>query len=144
MSPVHSHIKASEPGNALTAALQFLHLTAAAVWVGGLVVLGSIAAGLRRAGATPDVMRAMARSYGRVAWPAMVVAVITGLWSADRLSTDLASGAGLAKLSLVAAATALAGLHQATARRSSPAVRGALQAGILAVSLGIVAAAVAL
>jgi hypothetical protein len=128
----------------LTSVLQFIHLTAAAVWVGGLVVLGSIAAGLRRAGAAPEVMRVMARSYGRVAWSAMAGAVITGLWSAERLSTDLASGAGIAKLSLVGAATALAGIHQATARLSSPAVRGALQAAILAVSFGIVAAAVAL
>ena len=128
----------------MTAALQFLHLAAAAVWVGGLVVLGAIAAGLRRAGASPDLMRAMARSYGRVAWPAMAIAVVTGLWNAGRLSTDLSSGAGVTKLSLVAAAVALAGFHQATARRSSAAVRGALQAGILVVSLGIVAAAVAL
>jgi len=125
-------------------ALRFVHLLSMSVWVGGLVVLGSIAAGLRRAGAGPDQMRAMARGYGRVAWPAMVLAVITGFWQAERLDVDMGRAAMVAKLALVVAAVGLAGIHQLTARRSSPAVRGLVQGGILLLSLGILAAAVAL
>ncbi len=124
-------------------ALRFAHLVSMSVWVGGLVVLGSIAARLRRSGAGPEQMRAMARGYGRVAWPAMVLAVITGFWQADRLGVDMGRAALVVKLLLVFLAVALAGLHQATARRSSAAVRGVLQGVILLVSLGVVAAAVA-
>jgi hypothetical protein len=47
------------------------------------------------------------------------------------------------KLALVFLAVALAGLHQLTARHTTPAMRGMLQAMILLVSLGVVGAAVA-
>jgi len=124
--------------------IRFFHLLAASVWIGGLFVLGSIAANLRRSGAGPDQMRAMARGYGRLAWPTLVISVVTGFWQADRLATDMGSGAMLTKLLLVFVVVALAGIHQATARRSSPAVRGMLQGLILLVSLAILAAAVTL
>jgi putative copper export protein len=124
--------------------IRFAHLVSAAVWVGGLIVLGSIAAGLRRSGAGPEQMQAMARSFGRVAWPAIVGAVAMGFWQADRLDTPFRDGAMVAKMVLVLAAVALTAIHQTTARRSTPAVRGAIQGSILLLSLGIVGAAVAL
>jgi putative copper export protein len=128
----------------LDGAIRFVHLGAAATWIGGLIVLASIAAGLRRAGAGPEQMQAMARSFGRVAWPAMGIAVIVGLWQASRLDVEMTEGPMVAKLLLVAASIALAGIHQATARRTPPAVRGIVQGVILAAGLGILAAAVAL
>ena len=124
--------------------LRLFLLLAAGVWVGGLIVLGSVAGNLRRYGARPDQMRAMARGYGRVAWPAMVISAITGFWQTDRLAVDMGRAAMTVKLLLVVVVVALAGLHQLTARHSKPAVRGVLQAVILLLSLAVLGAAVAL
>jgi putative copper export protein len=123
--------------------IRFFHLLAAGIWVGGLFVLGSIAANLRRAGANPDLMRSMARGYGRLAWPSLVISVVTGFWQADRLGTDMGRPAVAVKLLLVLVVVILAAFHQVTARGSSPAVRGALQGAILMVSIAILALAVA-
>lgn len=57
----------------------FLHVIAAAVWVGGQVVLGALVPTIRRT--APDAMTAVARAYARVAWPAFGVLVVTGLWN---------------------------------------------------------------
>ncbi len=135
---------ASNEPMTLDTAIRFFHLLTAAIWIGGVIVLGSIAAGLRVAGATPELMRAMARGFGRVAWPAMTVAVVAGFWQAGRLDTDMGSAAMVSKMLLVVTVVAVAGIHQLTARRSSPAVRGALQGVILLLSLGVLAAAVAI
>jgi hypothetical protein len=56
-------------------------------------------------------------------------------WSDDRLEL---------KVGLVALAAGLALVHQLTAKRTSPAVRGIIQAIILVVSIAIVGAAVRL
>lgn len=121
--------------------LRWFHLVAAAVWVGGLITLGALVPALRRAGATREQLRAMARQFGRVSWTAMGVAVLTGGFLAlpylDRPALAV-------KVGLVALTAGLAGWHQLAARNQSPAVRGMLQGAVLVSSLGIVAAAVAL
>jgi putative copper export protein len=129
--------------------VRFLHLVAASIWVGGLITLGALAMAVRRAGADRTVLQAMARQFGRLSWTAMGVAVVTGVIRLARSEVSLSSDTGYAvalfiKLSLVGLAAALALIHQMTARTTSPATRGALQGLILATSLGIVGAAVAL
>ena len=57
----------------------FLHVLAATVWVGGQLVLAALVPALRAAG--PDVPRAAAQAFNRVAWPAFGVLVLTGLWN---------------------------------------------------------------
>ena len=57
----------------------FLHVIAAAVWVGGQVVLGALVPTIRRS--APDALKAVARAYARIAWPAFGVLVVTGLWN---------------------------------------------------------------
>src|SRR3954453_13168316 len=57
----------------------FLHVLAAAVWVGGQITLVAILPVLRGAGA--DVPRAAARSFGRIAWTAFAVLIVTGIWN---------------------------------------------------------------
>lgn len=57
----------------------FLHVLAAAIWVGGQVVLGGLVPTLRRS--FPDSTRVVARAFARVAWPAFVVAFVTGMWN---------------------------------------------------------------
>lgn len=126
--------------------VRFLHLVAAAVWVGGLITLGALVMAVRRAGAEREVLRAMARQFGRLSWTAMAVAVITGviqIGSRDLGNNDYAVKL-LIKLTLVGVAAGLTLFHQLTAKTASPASRGIVQGLILLTSLGIMAAAVAL
>lgn len=111
--------------------------------------MGALVPALRKADVERPALQAMARQFGRVSWTAMGAAVITGIIQLARLdfSAALQTSYGprlFLKLALVGIAAALALAHQLTARRSSPAVRGALQGLVLVVSLGIFAAAVRL
>jgi putative copper export protein len=119
----------------------WLHLVAASVWVGGLITLGALVAGVRRAGADRSMLQVMARQFGRVSWLAMGVAVLSGGW----LAVDFLDRPALAvKTGLVVLAAGLAAWHQFAAKNQTPKMRGILQGLILLVSLGIVAAAIAL
>lgn len=124
--------------------LLWLHLIAAAVWVGGLITVGALVPALRSAGAERPMLQAMARRFGTVSWAAMALAVVTGSIQIVRLDYDWFDEPVVRKLGLVVVAIALAAGHQLTAPRTTPAVRGALQGLILLVSLGILATAVAL
>jgi putative copper export protein len=57
----------------------FLHVLAATVWVGGQITLGGLVPVLRRAGA--EVPRLAAQQFGRIAWTAFGVLVVTGVWN---------------------------------------------------------------
>ena len=57
----------------------FLHVLAAAVWVGGQIVLGGLVPRLRRA--APETTRIAARAFGTVAWPSFAILMATGMWS---------------------------------------------------------------
>jgi uncharacterized membrane protein len=111
-------------------AIRFLHLVAAATWVGGLITLGALVAAVRQMGADGAVLQAMARRFGRVSWTAMGVAVASGVAQLARSTVSLRSDTDYAvalfvKLTLVGLAVGLALFHQFTAKRSSPAARGA-------------------
>jgi putative copper export protein len=121
--------------------VQWVHLIAAAVWVGGLITLGAVVAALRAQGVERSVLQAVARQFGRLSWTAMGLAVLTGGW----MAIDFIDRPVLAvKMALVAVAAGLAGWHQFAAKNQTPKMRGILQALILLTSLGIVAAAVAI
>lgn len=122
--------------------LKWFHLLAAATWTGGLIVLGFIVQAVRKSTDDVEILRTMARRFSVVSWSAMAIAVFTGFrmytligipWS--RFST---------KGTLVVLSIALAAIHQFTARRSSPAVRGIVQGFIMLLAVGIFAAAVTL
>ncbi|GIU92812.1 MAG: hypothetical protein KatS3mg011_1718 [Acidimicrobiia bacterium] len=125
----------------MDAVVRWLHLVAASVWLGGLITVGALVPALRRAGATREMLQAMARRFGTVSWTALGVAAFTGAWQAvDHLGSPVL----VWKVGLVALAAGLALWHQAAARDQSPAVRGAIQGAILLVSLAIFAVAVRL
>jgi putative copper export protein len=69
----------------------FLHVLAASVWVGGQIVLGGLVPGLRRT--HPDSLKTVARTFGRVAWPALAVVVVTGIWNMLDISMSEQSSA---------------------------------------------------
>ncbi|MCS7173258.1 MAG: copper transporter [Armatimonadetes bacterium] len=86
----------------------FLHVLAAATWVGGNVLLFLAAPRLRRE--DPGAFRALGRVFRTVSWAAVVVLVLTGLWF---LATgwDPRGGILAVKLPLVATAIALKAVH---------------------------------
>ncbi len=57
----------------------FLHILAVAVWVGGQIVLGGLVPHVRKS--NPEALKTIANAFGRVAWPAFGVAVVTGMWA---------------------------------------------------------------
>ncbi len=129
------------------AAVIWLHLVAAAVWLGGLITIGALIPVLRKAGATREEIQAAARRFGTVSWTAMVVAVVTGLIRLWPLRADITGSFQqrlVIKLVLVGAAIALAGYHQGVARHQTPLARAVVQTLLLVLGLAIFGAAVAL
>ena len=70
-------------------ALLFLHLIAAAIWVGGHLVLAVSLLPEAIARRDPDMVRAFERIYERIGLPAMAIQLVTGLWLALRYRPDI-------------------------------------------------------
>ncbi len=107
----------------------FLHVLAATVWVGGQLTLAGLVPSMRTIG--PDVPRAAARAFNRIAWPAFAVLVATGIWNvfAAAPSGDLHYDATLGlKITVVALSGVSAFLHGSTRSRVALAVWGAVTA----------------
>lgn len=106
----------------------FLHVLAAAVWVGGQIVLGGLVPTVRRFG--PDATKAVARSFARVAWPAFAVLVITGLWNlteVDLGNTDTAYQVTvMIKITVAILAGVFVAIHSVGRSKVALAVGGAL------------------
>jgi putative copper export protein len=121
----------------------FLHVLAAAVWVGGQLTLAGLLPALRRLG--PEATRTIARQFDRIAWPAFAVLVITGVWNlieVDVGSTSTSYRVTLVvKLFLVALSGVGAAAHRASkqtlvlALGGAGAAAGALGALLLGVQL---------
>lgn len=121
----------------------FLHVLAAALWVGGQFTLAGLLPVLRAAGT--DVPRAAARQFGRIAWVAFAVLILTGIWNIAAAKDTNASGyqatLGI-KLALVALSGLAAWWHQRAKSRVALAAGGAAAAlfSLLALFLGMVLA----
>jgi putative copper export protein len=119
----------------------FIHVLAATVWVGGQLTLAGLVPGLRALG--PDAPKAVARRFGRIAWPAFAVLVVTGLWNlgaihvGDQSSTWLATL--FAKLVVVAVSGVSAALHTRATTRAGLAIWGAIAglSALLALFYGV-------
>ena len=104
----------------------FLHVLAATVWVGGQLTLAALVPVLRRAGT--EVPRMAARQFGRLAWTAFAVLLVTGFWNLAEYDDKDASGyrATLTvKLVLVALSGVAAFVHQRARSKTWLAVGGA-------------------
>lgn len=119
----------------------FLHVLAVAVWVGGQIVLAGIVPALRTS--APQSMPVVARAFARIAWPAMVVVVFTGMWSLGSINVADQSSAYLAtfgiKMLLVGLAIIATIVHSAGTSKASKAIGGAvgLLSSLLAAYAGI-------
>jgi len=117
--------------------VRFLHVLAAACWVGGMIVLGAVAVPAARAGGDPEagrrVITAAARRFGVVGALAFLTLVATGFALIDHRGLGVGdlgdSGYGrriLAKICLLAAMGVVTALH---ALWQGPRVRRAEDAG---------------
>lgn len=119
----------------------FIHVVAASVWVGGQLALGAVVGRVRRA--HPEALRAAAQGFARAAWPAFVIAVLTGVWSlleVDVADTDTAYQVTVfVKILVVAASGVAAAVHSFGRSRLALALGGAvgLVAGLAAMFLGV-------
>ena len=119
----------------------WIHLVAAAVWLGGLITLGAVVMTLRKEGVDRSVLQAVARQFGRLSWTALALSVLSGGWMAiDYLDAPLVP----VKVAAVAVTAGLAAWHQFAARNQTPKMRGILQGLILVSSLVVFAIGVAL
>ena len=112
----------------------FVHVLAAAIWVGGQFTLAGALPGLRKVG--PDATKAAANGFARVAWPAFGVAVVTGMWGI--FASGDTSGGYMAvlgiKVLLVVAAGGSAFAHAVTSNRGIKAATGAV-GGLLSLAI---------
>lgn len=117
-----------------------LHVTAAAVWVGGQITVAGLVPTARQLG--EDAPRRVARAFARVSWPAYAVLLATGIWNAAAVSKGQPD-AWKAVLGVKVAVVLLAGLgawlHQQARDRRGLAVWGAVAgtASISALVLGV-------
>jgi putative copper export protein len=119
----------------------FLHVFAAAIWVGGQFTLAGLVPGLRAISA--DAPRAVARRFAMIAWPAFGVLVLTGIWNlfeVDVLDTSSEYQVTLfVKLLVVALSGIAAAVHTQAVSRAAIAAWGAIGglSALAAMFLGI-------
>jgi putative copper export protein len=119
----------------------FLHVVAAAVWVGGQITLAGLVPTLRAL--SPDAPKAAARKFNVIAWSAFAVLLVTGIWNllAENVgdqTTAWQASLGL-KLVLVAATGIGAAWHIGGRSKLALAAGGALSlfGGLGAVFVGL-------
>jgi putative copper export protein len=121
----------------------FLHVLAAAVWVGGQITLAALVGVLRRLGA--GVPRTAARRFNQVAWPAFGVLVATGIWNIAAVRSQIAGRYEITlivKLIVVLISGVTAFLHTRARTPAGTAVFGALTgvSALAALFLGVLLA----
>lgn len=105
----------------------FLHVLAATVWVGGQLTLAGLVPGLRQL--SPEAPRTVARRFNRIAWPAYLVVVATGIWNilAVDPTWDTDYGATLmAKITVAALSGVAAFVHAISRSKAGLAVWGSV------------------
>lgn len=123
----------------------FVHVLAAAVWVGGQLTLAALVPVLRRFGT--EVPRVAARRFNQVAWVAFAVLIATGIWNIIAVRSDISHDPGyrttlIVKLVVVAVSGVTAALHARARSTVTLAVFGALTgiSALAALFLGVLLA----
>lgn len=122
----------------------FLHLMAVAVWVGGQIVLAGIVPQVRSV--APEAMKTIAQGFAKIAWPAFLVIVFTGMWGLATIDVASESSAYMAtfgiKMLLVGVAVVATLIHSNGTSKAAKGIGGAasLLASLLAAFAGILMA----
>jgi len=95
----------------LTTIRLFLHVLAASVWVGDQIVLAGLVPSLRKF--SPASTKIAAQTFGKVAWPAFAILVLTGIWNLLAVETGEMSWDYQVSVMIHIALAVLAGLSAA-------------------------------
>jgi putative copper export protein len=121
-----------------------LHVLAATVWVGGQIVMMGLVGPARTLGG--DAPKTLARAFARMAWPAYVVLVVTGIWNISTFTWSAQSSAWKAVLMAKIVVVLLAGLgaflHQRATSKEQLALWGSVAgtASVAALVMGVLLA----
>jgi len=121
-----------------------LHVLAAAVWVGGQIVMTGLVGPARSIGG--DAPKVLARAFARMAWPAFLVLVATGIWNVTAVHYSSQSSAWkavlMAKILVVLLAGVAVALHQRATTKGQLALWGSVggTASVAALVMGILLA----
>jgi putative copper export protein len=121
-----------------------LHVLAATVWVGGQIVMLGLVGPARRLGG--DASQVLARAFARLAWPAFVVLVATGIWNVTAVTYSAQDTAWKTVLMVKIVVVVLAGigayLHQRATTKAQLALWGSVAgtASVAALVMGILLA----
>ncbi|MBW2462165.1 MAG: hypothetical protein JRH11_11015 [Deltaproteobacteria bacterium] len=124
--------------------VRVIHLLGAAIWTGGQIVLAALVFTLLRAGTDREHIRAAARRFAQLSWGAMGVSIATGILQVHLMGYPWSYGRLQIKIGVVTVAAVMAAVHQLTATRTPPRIRGISELALLLVSVGIFVAAVAI
>ena len=144
MSPALTLAAVSGTAPAVDAVRLSLHVLAATVWVGGQIVMMGLVGPARRLGG--DAPKVLARAFARLAWPAFVVLVATGIWNVAAVGYSAQDSAWKAVLMAKIVVVALAGLgaylHQRATTKAQLALWGSVggTASVAALVMGILLA----
>lgn len=122
----------------------FVHLMAVAVWIGGQIVLAGVVPSLRTV--APQAMKTLAQGFARIAWPAMVVIIFTGVWGLATIDMASQSSEYMAtfgiKMLLVGAAVISTLIHSNGTSKAAKGIGGAtaLLTSLVAAFCGILMA----
>ena len=121
-----------------------LHVLAAAIWVGGQIVMAGLVGPARGLGS--DAPKTLARAFARLAWPAYIVLLATGIWNVTAVHANTATSAWkavlMAKIVVVILAGVGAFLHQRATSKAQLALWGSVggTASVAALVMGILLA----
>ena len=121
-----------------------LHVLAATVWVGGQIVMLGLVGPSRALGT--DAPAVLARAFARLAWPAFVVLVATGIWNVTAVTYSAQDTAWKTVLMVKIVVVLLAGvgayLHQRATTEGQLALWGSVAgtASVAALVMGILLA----
>ena len=110
----------------------YLHILAVCVWLGGQVVLAGVVPKLRKT--NPEVLSNIAKGYATIAWPAMILIVVTGAWGLAEIDSSNQSSSYMVtfgiKMLLVATAIIATLIHSYGRTKMAKGLGGAI--GLLA------------
>jgi putative copper export protein len=121
-----------------------LHVLAATVWVGGQIVMTGLVGPSRAMGG--DASKTLARAFARMAWPAFLVLILTGIWNVTAVHSSSQDSAWkavlMAKIVVVLLAGAGVALHQRATTKGQQALWGSVggTASVAALVMGILLA----
>jgi len=121
-----------------------LHVLAATVWVGGQIVMTGLVGPARALGG--DAPKALARAFARMAWPAYLLLIVTGIWNVTAVHYSSQDSAWKAVLMAKIVVVLLAGvgvvLHQRATTKGQLALWGSVGgvASVAALVMGILLA----